>query len=211
VVKDIPLPFLIVCDGYSDVRLIDKLLQYCHISNCNVGCKSDAFHPDLSKYLAALKSILSRQSGVIRGVLIVMDADTSPKSAFSAACKAFEFAEFPVPSKPFTIEELNPRVAVYIIPGVKRKGTLEHLLLEAAYKKNPKAKKCTDKFLHCIGKVRCSSNMDAKMRMSALVAATCSENPWASAAMIWSDKGNPVPINSPCFDHLTHFLRKFSA
>ncbi|MGD0510855.1 MAG: DUF3226 domain-containing protein [Candidatus Micrarchaeaceae archaeon] len=209
-VKDIPSPFLVVCDGYSDVRLIDKLLQHHHISNCRVGCKSDKFAPNLRSYLAAIKGVANLQSRLIRGVLVVMDADKSPKSAFVTACEALEYAEFPVPSKPFVIEELNPRVAIYIVPGIKRKGTVEHLLLEAAYKKNPRAEKCTDEFFRCIGNARSTANAKAKMRMSALVAATCTGNPWASAAMMWSDKPNPVPINSSCFKHLVGFPKQFS-
>jgi hypothetical protein len=210
VVQDIPLPFLIVCDGYSDACLIDEILQHYHISNCNVGCPSDRFRPNLPAYLKALKSVMDIRARQVQGLLVIVDADESPKSAFNMARKAMRDGGFPAPKNPFTLEDLNPRVAVYLIPGKDREGTLEHLLLEAAYKKRPKSAKCVEKFLACVGRVKCSSNKDAKMRLSALVGASCSGNPWASAALIWSDKRNPVPINSPCFKQLVSFLRKFS-
>jgi hypothetical protein len=56
-----------------------------------------------------------------------------------------------------------------------------------------------------------SPNAQAKMKMSAIVAAYCKDNPWASAALMWSDVGNPVPIDSTCFDQLSGFLAAFLA
>jgi hypothetical protein len=63
------------------------------------------------------------------------------------------------------------------------------------------------------GDVLASSNQNqqAKMKMSALVAVSCKDNPWGSAAMIWSDDGNPVPIDSSCFSHIADFLKAFTS
>ena len=54
-------------------------------------------------------------------------------------------------------------------------------------------------------------NQLAKMRMSALAAAFCEDNPWCSAKTMLSDRNSPVPIDSKCFGHLSDFLAKFSS
>ena len=74
--------------------------------------------------------------------------------------------------------------------GEGRNGTLEHILWEAALKLNPTIEACVDAFSLCMGGKMdtASENQRAKMKMSAIVAASCKDNPWASAAMIWSDK-----------------------
>ena len=87
-VVTIPQPFLIACEGHSDLRLIDELLQHRNISNCSVGCPSRDFAPDLSSYLKALKGIIDIQGLSLRGVLIVVDADDSRTEAFADACSA---------------------------------------------------------------------------------------------------------------------------
>jgi hypothetical protein len=209
-VINIPSPFLIVCDGYSDVRLVDELLQHNKIPNCSVGCRSDDFGQNLSGYLKAIKAIVDINGLGPQGICVIVDADESRDKAFADACRALQDGDFPTPARPFVIEDLNPRVAVYVMPGENRDGTLEHLLLEATFTKEKKLEKCVDDFLACVGSPKPAPNKEAKMRMSALVAATCTKNPWASAAMIWHDKGNPVPIDSPNFRHLTDFLKRFS-
>jgi hypothetical protein len=217
----IPSPFLIACEGFGDVSLIDVLLRQNQITNCRVGCPSrDSVGGEgkdkLPKYLAAVQAALRNRGQALTGILVVVDADTSRAAAFGAANAALEYGEFPMAPQPFTIYNLAVRVAVYLVPGEGRDGTLEHLLLEAAYGKNPKAAACIDRFLACINKKSCfdkpvySANQHAKMRMSSLVGASCKDNPWGSAAVIWSSEGNPVPKDSPAFSPLVDFLRQFS-
>jgi hypothetical protein len=208
---DIPKPFLIVCEGYGDVRLIDELLVQQKIQQACVGCPSRDFAPNIAQYMKALKALIDIQAKTVQGILIVVDADTSRDASFNSACEALRGASFPAPARPFSIEELNPRVAVYVMPGENRDGTLEHLLLDAAYRKNPKVEACIDAMFHCIGTPQTTANQQAKMRLSTLVGATCKGNAWASPAMIWYESENPVPIDSPEFDHLSDFLRRFSA
>jgi hypothetical protein len=218
----IPLPFLVACEGYGDVCLVDALLKHYRIGNCAVGCPSrDSVGGEgkdkLPKYLGAVQAALKSRSQTLRGILVVVDADSSQVDSFNAANVALDYGEFPKALQPFTIYDLVLRVAIYVMPGKGRDGTLEHLLLDAAYLEKPKAARCVDRFLACINKRSCfdrpvyKMNQHAKMRMSALAAATCQKNPWTSAANIWGDKGNPVPIESPCFSSLVEFLKQFSA
>ena len=215
-VVTIPQPFLIACEGHSDLRLIDELLQHRNISNCSVGCPSRDFAPDLSSYLKALKGIIDIQGLSLRGVLIVVDADDSRTEAFADACSALTSSDFIAPSRPFSIEGTALKTAVYVMPGEGRDGTLEHLLLEATYQQRPDLERCVDEFITCVGSSLgpesppYTGNQHAKMRLSSLVGASCRHNPWASAAMIWNEDDNPVPIDGPSFDHLASFLLRFS-
>lgn len=219
--KGVPLPFFIACEGYSDACLINALLKHNGINNCSVGCPSrDSVGGEgkdkLPSYLSAAQAALALKSQTLSGILVVVDADMSSADSYTAANVALEEGEFPLAPRPFEIFDLAIRVAVYVIPGAGRQGTMEHLLLDAAYLKRPRMAKYVDKFLTRINrhsifhKPVYGLNRHAKMKMSALAAATCEKNPWASASMIWSNVGNPVPVDSPCFSHLVDFLKRFS-
>ena len=119
---------------------------------------------------------------------------------------------FPAPKEPFNIEERDLRVAVYLLPGEGRTGTLEHLLLDAVFAKTGTLPDCLEKFAICTGALRSSKpNQLAKMKMSVLAAAFCEDNPWCSANTMWSDEKNPVPISSTCFNHIGDFLTRFAS
>jgi hypothetical protein len=214
--------YLIVCEGMGDAYLIDCLLKHNQIDNCHVGCPSNvnvggSGKDKIPEYLALLQTASALQKIPIDGILVVGDADKSHKQAVEALKQALVIAQFPAPTNAFQIEVFQHggrplRVALYVIPGPGRDGTLEHLLLEAAYGKSPAKQPCVEQFLDCIGRPKdASDNEIAKMSMSALVGASCRKNPWASSALVWKDKHNPVPIDSHSFDDLLDVLRKFSA
>ena len=220
---DLPLPFLIVCEGYGDAVFIDKLLRANGIRNCGVGCPNRDTCEGLpgktvlQQYLGALKFIYRKQNPpTLRGLLVVVDADKKPEGQFVDARGALEFAEFsPLPEEAFTVYEdisNNFRVSVFIMPGQDRAGTLEHIFLDAALDGKPELQDCLDKFAECSKVIPTgTANQQAKMRMSVLIGATCKENPWAPPSMFWHDKGNPVPIASSAFSHIVGFIREFAA
>jgi hypothetical protein len=151
---------------------------------------------------------------MLRGLLVIVDADESPQGSFDSACAALRFAEFPVPDSPFVATEMNGvKTAVYLIPGENETGTLEHLLLRSAFDKTPSSQTCVDTLLGCIGKTpEKKPNVRAKMQMSALVAASFPKNPWATPGMLLQSSDNDlVPIDSPQFKHLADFLVGFCA
>ena len=211
-------PFFIVTEGIGDARFVDELLKFRHITNCSVGCPSrqsakdrtgkDAF-PD---YFASIQIARGRLNSTrLLGLLVIADANASAEKAFKAITTALESAEFPTPKDPFRIEEAGLRVAVYLLPGEGKTGTLEHLLLEAVFTKTGALADCLDKFSTCTGALRSSKpNQLAKMRMSVLAAAFCEDNPWCSANTMWSDDNNPVPIDSACFNDICDFLTGFA-
>jgi hypothetical protein len=200
----------------SDARFLCELLTFKGIDTCSVGCPSDEFGGGsglqaIPEYLIAVQGFIKGRIQELRGILIMVDANDKPAKRFSSMQEALSVADFPVPSKAFTIEGDDPRVAIFLLPKEGENGTLDSLLLEAALKRAPKMRACLDNFCDCTGKVKSwTQNQQSKMRLSALVAASCRKNPWASAAIMWSEKGNPVPIKSECFNHISEFLTAFS-
>lgn len=212
-------PFVIVCEGYGDAKFIDQLLTFHQIDSCTIGCPSDDVCKEhegktkLEKYLRGIRFETKKQNAkVLRGLLVIVDSDQDPNSQFESARSALKEADFPFPDKQFDIKQHTDsfRSAIFLMPGENRTGTLEHLLLEAIFDKIPSFSGCIDEFFKCTGlTLNCSENQQAKMKMSALIAACCKKNPWASPSMIWHDPGNPVPIESTVFNPLFDFLHRF--
>jgi hypothetical protein len=216
----LPQPFFIVTEGMGDARFIDELLHFKGIANCSVGCpsrensKNKMGKDALPDYLLAIQTARVRAKSVpMRGLSIVADADGDASKSCTAVVTALKNAQFPQPPDAFTISDVNGfKVAIYLIPGKGETGTLEHLLLRAVFKESPVLEKCLEEFASCTGGLKSAKpNAQAKMRMSALAATFCADNPWCSPSNMWSDKGNPVPLNSDCFNHLHEFLAAFSA
>jgi hypothetical protein len=203
----------------GDARLIDELLKLNQIASCSIGCPSQASSKGqgrgaFPRYLASIQTARTRFNSVpLRGLLVVADANGNAAKSFKDVSESLQESKFPVPSRAFNIEEVDRlRVAVYLVPGEGETGTLEHILLRAVFKKSPDLEGCLDNFSTCTGGLRSTDpNLQAKMRMSALAAAFCEENPWCSPNLIWSTAGNPVPIDSDCFAGLSKFLADFSA
>jgi hypothetical protein len=217
-IKEIPRPFLVVCEGYGDVCFIDALLKFKKIANCNVGCPSEKGGTGTGKeaipqYLKAIQTAVQLKKATLRGILVVVDANGNPAVSFDQMTAALRDANFPAPGKPFSLEGNPFRVGIFLMPGQGKTGCLEHILWDAAIGKNQAIQRCVEDFSKCTGGhiMAAPSNKQAKMKMSAIVAAYCKDNPWASAAMVWSDAGNPVPIDSASFNDIAHLLETFVA
>lgn len=217
-VEEIGAPFVVVCEGYGDVCLIDGLLQLNGIENCKVGCPSRTGtggdgRDFLNRYLSAIAAVAGKSpENPLRGVLVIVDADEAPQRAFELACRALEFAEFGVPEHPFVANNAGGlKVAVYLIPGQDQTGTLEHLLLRSAFGKAPESEACVDSFMNCIGRApKDTPNIVAKMKMSALLAGSFPQNPWATPGpLLQSSDNDLVPLDSPHFKHLASFIAEF--
>ena len=214
----LPAPFFVVTEGMGDATFVDRLLQFKKITNFSVGCPSrdsskgtgkDAF-PD---YFLAIQTARMRGASVpLRGLLVVADANGNPPKSFTTVAKALEEAGFPKCAAAYEINESGGfRAAVYLMPQKGETGTLEHILLRAVFKKSAGLEKCLNEFSACTGGLRSAKpNQHAKMRMSALAAAFCEDNPWCSSNTMWSDPNNPVPIDSDVFDPFSQFLIDFS-
>jgi hypothetical protein len=203
-------PYVIVCEGYADARFICALLKQSNLTQFEVGCPHRETASDIPSYLKAIKTIEELRPS-LKGILVVRDADTNADVAFAEAAASLAGARFPVPTTPFTVEGNGFRVAVFMVPGPRRIGTLEHLLYEAVLRKTPAVQNCVETFFTCVpGDKSHTENQRAKAHMSAVVAVSCKNNPWASCGIMWSEAGNPVPIDSECFQPLRDFLVEFT-
>lgn len=216
-IKELPRPFVVVCEGYGDIRFIDALLEFKKITNCSVGCPSNRGGFGTGKeaippYLKGIQTAILRKKANLKGILVIADADENPTASFNLMVHALQTANFPAPAAPFSIEGNPLRAGVFLMPGAGRNGCLEHILWDAAVGKTPGIEQCLTDFSACTGGhiMAASGNHQAKMKMSALVAAFCKDNPWASPGLMWSDAGNPVPIDSVCFNGLAAFLTQFT-
>jgi len=217
-VERIESPFIVACEGFADVCLVEQLLKLKKITTCRVGCPSRTGvggdgKDFLNKYLSAI-SLAANNGAVqmVRGLLVVVDADDSPETAFKLACSALEYAEYPIPDSAFTPKDENGvTTAVYLIPGKNETGTLEHLSLGAAFDSSKSSEPCIDSLLACIGRAPDNEpNTLAKMKMSALVASAFPSNPWATLGPLLQNSRNEiVPIESIHFKHLADFLAEF--
>lgn len=218
--ESLPRPFVIVGEGYGDVCFVDEILKVHKINNCSVGCHNretetkEGSKGHLDDYLAGIAFARTRKdSAQLSGLLVIVDADEDPTRQFKMVTDLLEDNGFPKPTKPFVVEAHgNLRVAVFLHPGRDRTGTLEHILLEATFKAKPNLEKCLEDFAKCTGVIpTATENQQAKMRLSSLVGACCTENPWASIALLWHSKGNPVPIESECFKPLADLMKELCA
>ncbi len=207
-------PFVVVCEGHSDARFVSALLKHRTIANCNVGCPTPTTvdGDGRSKIPEYVRAIASNKKG-LHGVFILIDANGDPGKAFDFSVKALASPGFPVPDEPFTVHESGGmRTAVFLVPGKGRTGTMEHLFLQAALKKNPDAGECLVKFADCTKACKkWEENDQAKMKVGALVAAFCQDDPLCSLSWIWKKKFNPIPIESDCFEPLSNLLVRFTA
>jgi hypothetical protein len=208
-------PFVVVAEGFHDVRFICNLLRSLKIENCDVTYPKKI--PDggngKDKIGAVLRGLAARASG-LEGILIVQDADRDPAASFAEAQAAFKFdgAPFKPPSAAFAVQPGKIKTAVYLIPGPERTGTLEHLLFDAAADNNPDAAACIRELCLCskLEQRNLNENDKAKLKLATMIA-TCCDDPITSLAWVWSKGGNPIPINSPHFKELAEFLAAFTS
>ncbi len=209
-------PFLAVCEGMSDATFVARLLRHIGVDTVCVGCPGPKFaggqgFDALPPYLAGIQAVIKGRVQ-LKGLIVIFDADQTAKKKFKTIRKALGDAAFPTPASPFKVYNKMMRIAVYIIPGKGKRGTLDHLLFDAAIKKRPVLLTCVDQFSGCTKRVRhWTNNQRAKMRLSAIVAASCQGNPWASANTMWSQRDCPVPIGSSRFAELKAFLSEFTS
>lgn len=113
-----------VCEGFSDAKLITELIKRAGITNCNVGCPSTSGgHGEgkdaIPSYLQPIQTLVALGKAKLQGILVVADADGDGRKIFSATAKALEDAGFHRPSRCFKIEGTPVCSAVFFWRGEK--------------------------------------------------------------------------------------------
>jgi hypothetical protein len=210
-------PIHVVCEGGSDKGFLEYLIRARRLKGFDVACPTPetvGAHglSGFPKYLLALETSTDRLK--LRGLLVVADADENPAGRFQEVRGALAAmgCDLNEPFAPQRFDSKNLTIGVFLMPGRGRTGTLEHLLLDAVFEANRELERCVNSFRECLREpVGWPENKQAKMRLHALIAGCCEEEPSTNLATVWNKGGNPVPLGSKKFDELTETLRYFAA
>jgi len=210
-------PIHVVCEGNSDKGFLEHLIQDRGLHAFDVGCPTPetvGAHglSGFRKYFLAIDTSSDRAK--LRGLLVVADADENAAQRFVEIRRALaaigcDVNEAFVPQR---VDAKNLTVAVFMMPGPGRTGSLEHLLLDATFDQRPELEACVNGFRDCLKRpLGWNENKQAKMRLHALMAGCCEENPATNLATVWNRRGSPISLNSRKFDRLVETLRYFAA
>jgi len=207
-------PYVIVCEGYQDLGLICALLTHLGIKNCDVTYPKKIEGGNGKDAICKSVTLLAG-APIVKGVLVVTDADDDAPGAFAKICVGMSTSKFPIPKTPFSVEKTKSmRSGVFLMPGSGKNGALEHLILEIVKTERPDLITCVESYRRCTaGAEAWSDNKDAKMKMQCIVAATCEKNPYCSLSWVWDSKYAtiPVKIDSPVLKELSDFLIAFAS
>lgn len=208
---------LILCEGKGDASFFRELTRHRNLSGFQIGFPdeqtSGAYGIDgFSRYLESLR-VRNGFYSPLRAIIIVADNDLDPSKQFSRVLKQIRKAAnhhpYPLPSLPEQIVGSDlQKIAVLMMPKANEKGALETLLLEATSELKD-LHQCLEKYCECAG-TKAWNNITklSKMRLNALIAASCSDNPACNVTNIWKQKKNPIALGHKCFDHIESFLKK---
>jgi hypothetical protein len=155
----------------------------------------------------------------IRGVLIAVDAKDSASGTFQLLRKQIEKAGlFAVPNAESEVagtSDSHPRIAVILLPGDGKPGSLETLYVKALSARFRSAARCVEEFLECRNiRVRVwNQEKQAKARLQWLVAATNEDDPSKSAGYLlaWKRKDEKpiIDMKQKCFGPIYKAVKAF--
>jgi len=214
---EITQPTLVLCEGKRDASFILHLAERRGINGIQIGfpdpggrvtVTSDAYGKGgFKKYLVDLRV----RSGFknLRHIVILRDRDEDESAAFKdVAQQIADAGNYGVPTALEQESEGTPGVVVRLIPDAATEGNLDVLLLSAIDARHP-LNHCFGPYFDCCGLEAIPIGDAAKIKLTTIVAASCRKNPSASLSFVWSQTGNPIPLESTRFDDLADFLRRF--
>jgi hypothetical protein len=212
---------LIVCEGNADQQFLENLISARRLGNFQVMIAkpdpSDTNSGGKSRFrsfLQALEIPLS-QSNLLANIILVSDNDLDPSASFQDIQKQIRNSGlFNPPSKPLRRARRNKKNAVSLfvmmIPWTKKKGTLEHLILEALYDVYPNEKKCVEFYYECM-RIEATENKRAKILTQCMITALSRDDPNCGVGHMWGRRnGFQKLLANPAFDQIADFLQKFS-
>jgi hypothetical protein len=206
-------PVYIVCEGEGDCAFLSELIRHHGLLGFEVGCPVGG-KSGLEKHLNGVMG--STDASNIETLLVIFDNDEDPSRAVNAVRAAISAVGYEAPAPP-GILAADRKAAIYMIPAPGVPGTLEHLLLRAVFDAQPRLERCIDEFCACtFHPTQWPGNTQAKMKLQALVAAHCKDNPgtplrWVwKPDRVWAGGTNLIPIGSDGFKGLVEFLRQFA-
>jgi hypothetical protein len=188
---------VIICEGKADQAFFSAFIINRKITGVqvirNFGGLSDN---NIEKRLDEIE--VQVLTGAIKSILLVIDSDSDANANFEKAVKQIKkTGRYGVPT-----EFKKP----------KRKVG-ETLLLQVMMKmpQYVKTSKCAKDFYKCSGIKTTNISKESKMKMNALIIASCKDSPECRVVEMWQDKkGFREILKDNGFNSLEVFLRKFA-
>jgi hypothetical protein len=208
------IPLVLVCEGKADDCFFRKIIDERRLQSFNV-IPANGFEG----IERALKGIRADPAGFVkmRGVLIAADSRDEPNATFDKVATMVRRAGYAVPEAPLEVTNETPRMAVMLIPGPTRVGSLETLCVDAIIGDRAWLRDCIDAFLGCgeLDALNWTPEKLSKARFCALVAATFRHDPSRATSLAFSaneKRGVPQMISTRarCFDEIGGWLGEFS-
>lgn len=212
-------PWLVLCEGETDKRFLDRLIALRGIpdefqikfpsrSGDNRGGRSK-FGPWLS--VAYENSDFEKH---VRAVLIVSDNDTDPAASLDEVKESLKNSDgFPIPgaAREVARKEKYPAVVILMIPH-DIQGGLETLCVTAAYTKWPQLQQPVETFAASTPAANWTPGKQSKMKLQSIIATSCAPRPDAGFSGHWWEKDEyHVPLDHAQFDDIANFLSNFRA
>ena len=213
-------PWLILCEGISDKRFFNHLIEAHDIGNG----RYDVYFPrnendqtggrtKVGAWLSLMMKTSETFQENVKAVLIISDNDDDPDLSFREIQASLRAAGgFGVPERERTVVQQPgyPAILIFMIPPGEP-GNLETLCLPAAYSKWP-FKEALDVYVRATPASDWGLGKQSKMRMQALLAAICKKQPDTTFTWHWQQpKEYRVPVSDPCFNDVVDFLNQFEA
>jgi hypothetical protein len=178
-------PWLVLCEGEGDKRFFDRLIEFRGIPNeFQVRFPDRAGDPTggrakFGKWLDTQYVSSEDFRRNIKAVLIVSDNDQAPADSLQEVLRALREAKgYAAPTAERTVARKSgyPSLVILMIPD-RRPGNLETMCVQAALNKWPAIKDPLDAFVSATPPNGWHIGKQSKMRLQALIAATCEERP----------------------------------
>jgi hypothetical protein len=211
--RSLTQPFLIVCEGPSDVALIRELIVVRSIGGFHVVCPTK---PDVvgktgfKVVLENMGNFMGNGLENVRAVIVIGDKDADPDASFLALKDQIDRAgHLEVPDAPDVIvgpKEIGyPKTVVHMIPDSKKTGQLEDDCLPAAYAERGDLKVPLDTYCGSVT-AGWTENRESKMRLRVLMASHYVK-PTTDFYDLWiANPGPLLPLTDLAFQPLADFL-----
>jgi len=198
---------IIVCEGDSDRRFLDVLLQRRNINSFQT-VKHASGKGGFTNRLRTIRT--NDDFAMIKTIILVRDNDDNPTSSFADIVKQVQKAgDYPVPTRPLEVAKAKNGLGIVIVmlPWTDQEGGLETLVLESISGKEPQVRECLTEYLACTPARSWNTNKQSKMLLACMVAGIVEKNPVGSLSYLWNEENNLKNLlDHQCFNKLATFF-----
>ena len=140
---------LLIVEGNEEKLFFDEFIKYLKLENIQtmpIGGKT---------FLQPNLKALVRSPGFsnVKSIGIVRDADGDHDAAFQSVCGALNSNNLSKPDSPLNQKGNNPKINIFIMPGINLTGMLEDLCIKSV--QHDCAIPCVEDFINCLERKKC--------------------------------------------------------